>query len=63
MNRSATPLEAEVVVELAALHRGGDPRATTLPDKLVLQTERKDTRLVLRLKLEGEQATAIRIRP
>ena len=63
MNRSAAPAEAEVTVDLAALHRTGDARATPLPSAIPVTAERKGEQLLLRLKLAPEQATALEIGP
>lgn len=63
MNRSTEPAEAEVTVDLAALHRRGDARVTALPSEIPLTVERKGQHLVLRLKLAAEQATALQIQP
>ena len=63
MNRSVAPAEAEVTVDLAALHQIGDARATPMPSEIPVTAERKGRQLVLRLKLAPEQATALQIEP
>jgi hypothetical protein len=61
MNRSADSVAAEVTVDLAALHRSGETRASSLLPEVPVVAERTGRQLVLRVKLAPEQATAIEI--
>lgn len=61
MNRSLEPVQAEVTVDLPALHCASGATAKAMPSEIPVAAERKGKQLVLRFSLASEQATALQI--
>jgi hypothetical protein len=63
MNRSEKAVEAELNVDLRALHRATRQKVTMLPGNVSVDAERRSEELLLRLKLAPEQAAALMVEP